>query len=375
MDHSLTHQKPSLLMVSHCVPNAVGTPDRVRAWQLLKLATQTHTVCLICTKDGPVNLAQWRTVDRQVHHFVIGNTRPWHQKRSWWAGRIDKEKSETCIRSNAKTLGQLQGRPYDAILCTHPGLWPEIRTLEARQRICDLYPYRHTPRQLSNAQRIAAEVDLFILDRGGDWHGLADQACPTVVLPNRIDPGFFTHLHASQITRQYARPGLDLVLHGQWHRRHPNRVLTWFGRRVWPSIQQAVPQAQLRHTLPGHLDPLLTLSDASIVVCPETDPERARLSVLQAIAMQRPVIASRPAPEALGVAMQDGKHLLIGDREQDWIRHGIELLQSASARLRLSRNAGLWIKRYTPIEQAGQALIHALSSHVADGHGPINRAA
>lgn len=361
-------------MVSHCVPSAVGTIDRVRAWQLLKLAVHTHTVRLVCTHDGPVNLSQWRTVDRQVQHFIIGNTQR-HPQRRWWARWSGKPRTETHVNNNAKILQQLQSHRCEAIVCTHPSLWSDVRTLEATRRVCDLYPYRHTHQPLPSIQRIAEEVDLFILDRGDNRHGLPDRAYPTVVLPNRIDPVFFSHAHASQITRRYARPGLDLVLHSQWHRGDCDPLMAWFRRRVWPSIEKAVPQARLRHTQPGRSDPLLTLSDASVIVCPEKDPERARLSVLQAMAMQRPVIALGHAPETLGASVHHDQQLMIVEQPQDWIRHGVGLLSSASKRLRLSRNAGSWINRYTPIEQAGQALTHALSGHATDGHSPVNQAA
>lgn len=64
-------RKPTLLMLSHCVPDAVGTPQRTRTWQLLRLVSQSYQVRLAALADGPVSLEQWRAISAYAQSVVF----------------------------------------------------------------------------------------------------------------------------------------------------------------------------------------------------------------------------------------------------------------------------------------------------------------
>ena len=48
-----------LLRLNHCVPESTSDACRVRVWQMLRLASQSHRIYLVCLKDGPINLTHW----------------------------------------------------------------------------------------------------------------------------------------------------------------------------------------------------------------------------------------------------------------------------------------------------------------------------
>ncbi len=373
--------KPTLLLASHCVPDAVGGVDRVRAWQLLKLTCQTHRVYLACVSDGPVNLVQWRSVHHHVQQVVIEAPQAFGFQNWWWPWPTNGNRRSSKHVPLAEPLARWSThRRFDAVLCTHPALWPAVRKIPARLRICDLNFYSGVtdghpqPHLCSETHRIATEADLLTLHQDVDRNRLANHVCPTIVLPVRVDPVYFTQVRASQLTRRYTQPGLCVVVHAQWSDRDPHSRFSWFRRRIWPSVRQAVPDAQLWNTLPGVSEPFATMRDASLIVCPNNQPGIAPMPVLQAMATQRAVIASDNALEHMNPGLQHGKHLLLSGQDKDWTEQCVDLLRSASARLRLSQQARSWIQRYATIEQSGWQLVQALADP-GQTVRPVHRAA
>jgi len=380
MDHRFIQDKPTLLMVSHCVPDALGGTDRARAWQLLRLARQTHRVLLACVLDAPVNLAQWRVLDSQTQQLVIEAGPLINHSTSHLARWFNRPPSPGKTRHT--DLAQTTKRwsadyPIHAVLCTHPGLWTTMRPAMARLRICDLHvpPGRQSKQQDQAARWIAARANVLTLDFAEPHRLFANRPCETFVLPKTIDPAYFTEVRASRLTKRYASPGLAVVFHSDWSRPGSSRLLSWFTRRVWPSIKKAMPDAHLRHTRPGAEDPFTTLLDASVIVSPEPNPALACLPVMQAMAMQRTVIASEDAmamPPLLSLV--HAKHLLLCKHRRQWINHTVEALRSASMRLRLSRNASIFIEHHPTIEDTGGDLIRVLGGREYTSQ-PVHRAA
>lgn len=375
MDHLFTRNKPPLLMVSHCVPDAVGGADRARAWQLLRVARQSHSVYLACLLDGAVNLSQWRPVAGQVRQLVIQPRGSWRQIAAGLAGTWGR-RSGLLTAQGRGLAGAIhhwsENLRFDTVLCTHPAMCAVTRSTEARLRICDLATARD--RDLRQGRTVHTDADLIITgpETGPDQQ--PSGARNTIVLPLRIDPDYFKRVRFSQMTRRFARPGLGVVVHSAWNDWAPKEKLSWFDRRVWPAIKRAVPQAYLGNTRRGPTDPFATLSDASVVVCPDADPARAQLPVLQAMAMQRAVIASSLVLDDPHVRARHGEQLLLGRGERDWIDYCVELLRSASSRLHLAQRARASLERYATLEQTGQPLTQALT-HGQNAHEMIHQAA
>lgn len=135
--------KPSLLMLSHCVPSAEGRgSESARAWQLLATFGRTHDIHLACLADGPVSLAHWRSLHARTKQVVI---EPARRLRNL-LGRLVSLLAPSVAQSIS--LGGLfrkpvnewsQRLPLDVVLCTRLALIEATRTLKQCERIIDLH--------------------------------------------------------------------------------------------------------------------------------------------------------------------------------------------------------------------------------------------
>lgn len=357
-------------MVSHCVPSAIGSMDRTRAWQFLKLFSQSHRVHLACLLDGPVNLAQWRTVNGQSQQFVIDTARLPRVSTRWWNKLLGRRNPELGIARKVWTQLIENGGPtqkFDAILCTHPTLLSNVRSIDAPVRICDLNynmcsatPDTELVRSIHESQEMP-KVDLLVLSQSTDGRTLEAQKNETIVMPLQIDPDFFYPRRKQTADAPSPTRPPNVVVHCQWEQNSAARATSWFANRIWPSIAQVVPNARLVTTRPGAHDPYNTLNGASIIVCPDPNPHRPQLHVLQAMAMRKPVIASDSAGDQLKLTSGPDKPMLLGHREPDWIGTCVSLLRSTKMRIALSSGADQWINQYPTIEQSGRELIKVLA--------------
>ena len=392
MDHRSIHDKPRLLMLSHCIPDAAGGPDRVRVWQLLKLASQTHQVRLACVMDGPVNLNQWRTVNSLAQQIIIER----HQAHRRLIGKLLRPLSKSLANrfTHHTSLMVPAGRwtkeqRFDTVLCTHPSFWRQIQGIARRVEICDLYtptstsnPFagyninnNQTQRRRRRSGDNAGIQTIFTIGQTQDRHYFSGSRGRSILLPPTIDLSFFTtQRYPNPLRRQRPPASLDVVFHCDWKAQASNHILPWFRHRIWPAIKQAVPSSRFRDTRPIIDDPATTLSQAAIVVMPMANPKTAHLPILQAMASQRAVVTSQHTIEHTNLGVCQDEHLLLARNDHDWVNHCVGLLRSAQARQRLSHNARAFVERYPTIEQTGQELIEQLT--LSDQrYGSIGRAA
>ena len=391
MDHRSTHNKPRLLMLSHCIPDAAGGPDRIRAWQLLRLASQTHQVRLACVMDGPVNLNQWRTVNSLAQQIIIER----HQAHRRLVGRLMRPLSKSIANrfTHHTSLMVPAGRwtkeqRFDTVLCTHPSFWRQIQGIAKRLEICDL----HTPTNTSNpftdynfnhdrtrphhkrSDTDAGIQTIFTIGQTQNQHHITGSRGQSILLPLTIDLSFFTQNRPNPLKRRRLQPSSNVVFHCDWQTQASIHILAWFRHRIWPAIKQAVPDSRFCDTRPIVDDPVTTLSQAAIVVMPTTSSQAAHLPILQAMASQRAVIASQHVIEHTRLGVCQDEHLLLAHNDHDWVNHCVGLLRSAQTRQRLSQNARAFVERYPTVEQTGQELIEQLTT--SDQHyRSIGRAA
>ena len=119
MSATLQDVRPSLLMISACVP-APNHPRRHQAWRLLEAASQQHSVHLVCVADGPVNLQDWRRLDESVGSHVLLPQR---------GGRaLQRAIREIAARWQTTTA-------FEVVMCDMPELWPAVSPIDAPLRI------------------------------------------------------------------------------------------------------------------------------------------------------------------------------------------------------------------------------------------------
>ena len=98
---------------------------------------------------------------------------------------------------------------------------------------------------------------------------------------------------------------------------------------------------------------------ATIAVAPLRAGGGSRLKILEAMALGRAVVSTRIGAE--GLAVEDGKHLLLADTEEDFAHAVSRLLEDEAARARLAAAArALVVERYDwETIAAGQRRLYA----------------
>lgn len=179
---------------------------------------------------------------------------------------------------------------------------------------------------------------------------------PTVI-PNGLDlaayapdmtpaPGMGEHALVFSGKMDY-RPNIDAVL--------------WFAHHVLPRVRQHVPQAHLwvvgqqphRRLEPLRADPAITLTGwvespqpfiagAAVYVVPMRMGGGTRLKVLEAMAMERAVVATRLGAE--GFPVTDGQELLLADEPTAFAEAVVSLLRDPQRRVYLGRAARAFVQ-------------------------------
>lgn len=383
-DHE-TDPRPTLLMLSHCVPDAVGTVDRVRAWQLLKLASQSHRVHLACLMDRPVQLAQWRAIHALADRLVIERKAPWRAiaarcVRTWHGPAGDELAVGEALRASVDVW--LDERPYDALVCTHPLMWRCVRDVPADVRICDV----RLPASLAHLRRLreagahqrwwheqqarlfdateqaaAGQFDVLTVGHTAIEHKFITARCETVVLPDALDLAHYPRPRMSEAAAGATGQGLDVLVYADHARGSGRAADRRFARHIWPRVRRAVPSAKLTHCDASASDAVLpALGRACIIVCPESDPALARLPMLQAMAGGGALVADRRAAQDLGA--RHGEHVLGGEHDRDWAELCIHALRDASMRLQLACGGRGFAEQRGRIEQSGAGLRQRLET-------------
>lgn len=179
----------------------------------------------------------------------------------------------------------------------------------------------------------------------------------------RIVPGSRTRTIANGVDVDYFRPdpharppARSVVFIGgmSWY---PNReAMRFFAREIWPRLRGADPswkaaivgvnpppevraaaQAGILEA-PGFVDDVRPWFDgAAIYVCPITTGGGTRLKILDALAMAKPLVATKFAVE--GLDLVEGEHFLGAESPDDFVAALERLASDPALRERLSRSA------------------------------------
>ncbi len=191
------------------------------------------------------------------------------------------------------------------------------------------------------------------------------------VIPNGVDiETFVQHGHVREIARQIIFtgtmdyfPNIDAVL--------------FFARKCWPIIQKQLPgtswqivgknpptEIKSLAELPGitvtgtvpEVHPYLAVS--SVVIAPLQIGSGTRLKILEALAMRKAVVTTSVGCE--GLAVEEGKHVLIADRPEEFAQAVIKLLQDTELRIALGSAGRTLVEEAYSWENCGSRLLQAL---------------
>jgi glycosyltransferase involved in cell wall biosynthesis len=171
------------------------------------------------------------------------------------------------------------------------------------------------------------------------------------VIPHGIDLEYFT---PATVEKQEQ----TLVFHGNLAYSPNVEAAVELAGCILPGIRRAVPKATLR--LVG-ADPVLAVEalgsqgqvtimanlpdlrhavcSAEVYACPVRHGSGIKNKILEAMAMQMPVVAYAPAVQ--GINCIHGKHLLIADSQESFIRSVVQLFQDRAQAEQLGRAARL----------------------------------
>ena len=195
------------------------------------------------------------------------------------------------------------------------------------------------------------------------------------VLSNGVDTDYFVP------NTSYQSDEVSLVFTGTMDYRPNIEGVCWFVREVWPELKRQIPE--LAFYIVGR-DPIRAvkglanypgvnvtgsvpdvrpyLSRARVAVCPLNIARGVQNKVLEAMAMGKAVVASKPALD--GLELEVGRDVLQADSVQQWQQTIVELLSQDTLREGLEKQARQcvegqysWSARMTPLVE----LCHKLS--------------
>jgi len=310
--NSNTSDKPWALLLAHAVPDPLGSDERLRAWQLLKLLSQTHRVALACMEDGPVSLPQWRDLQRHAQrvHIEPGRELRRRVRASLQAVAAPLLGSRASLAHPLAGVEALPCREAHAVLATHPALLSDESAIHrltrvVGPRVVDLC--RAAPLSRPNADAaITPTADAPV----GSWRG------PITVLPPALDRESLrgqTGRSRFDIHGEHDQPDHPtLVLHGEWSRPETRRDHQRLLARVWPGVRQQVPNARLYATAPtADTDRYQQLARADVLCCLPLEPTDAHWPAAQGLALHLPTLVAhhphatpRPGTRATGNTTQ-----------------------------------------------------------------------
>ena len=379
---------PELLFLSHRIPYPPDKGEKIRAWHILKYLAKSHDVHLGCLADDPADLAQLgelRKICASVGCFrlspALQKGRALARLRSGQPLTVDVFHSRGLKRWVTDTLSL---RSINRIFAFSSGIAGYVSGQRGCLRVLDMvdidsekwrayaphhrWPmrtlYRREADTLLAVERelvLDFDVTLFVseaeakrftalapesqdrvgwLDNGVD----VDRFSPAQTFPNPFPQGFTTVVFTG--TMNYW-PNVDAV--------------TWFVDTILPLVRQRYPLVhfyivgaapsravlRLRQT-PGVVvtgrvpDVRPFLAHADVAVAPLRIARGIQNKVLEAMAMARPVVATREAFEGLRVI--PGQDLLVTDGPQAMAECVLEVLENrhpglgSAARLAVEHN-------------------------------------
>jgi glycosyltransferase involved in cell wall biosynthesis len=377
-----------ILWVGHVVPWPPQGGVLQRSFHLLRQAAKRHTIALASLNQRAI-LATPEAVASAITELerLCDEVRvcgiPSDRSRLLWAGvvaasAVAREPYDAIWLRSAelrRALSELRGshrfdlvhldtvglHPYASLFgatpvaLTHHNVESDMMETRARRETHPLkrWFFGLQARKLARLERAAAaaaRVNLVVSDLDGERLRRIAPGCTTRTIANGVDVEYFQ-------PDPGARPApRSLVFVGgmSWY---PNRdAMQFFAREIWPrllatdpgwkaaivgqspppEVIAAVRAGQL--AAPGFVDDVRPYLDAAaIYVCPIRTGGGTRLKILDALAMAKPLVATKFAVEGLGLT--ENEHYLGAETAADFTAQLERLAGDPGLRGTLSRNA------------------------------------
>lgn len=361
----MTSRRRRILFLTHRVPFPPDKGDKIRTFHQLDHLAVDHDVYCACFIDHPddrvhaIALQRWCkgvfTVEWRPHMGMLRAARALAGARPLTEAAYDDPRMHRQIDAWSSAI------EFDAVVAFSACMAPYARRARARRRVLDLCD-SDSAKWLEYASFSRFPVSLLHALEARRLRTL-ELACieefdATAVISERerrtLDPtGTSPRLHviANGVDLPYALPpqasrqGPVVSFIGEMSYR-PNRDgMTWFMRTAWPHVRARVRDAQLMIvgrnppadimrlakmpgvTVTGEVPEVRRyLASSRVVIAPLRIARGMPNKVLEAMAMQRPVVATSTVGSCLDI--EPGRHMLIADEPLGFASQIVRLLES-----------------------------------------------
>jgi sugar transferase (PEP-CTERM/EpsH1 system associated) len=376
----------NILWLSHFIPYPPRGGLLQRSYNLLREAAREHDISLLALRQRALHPTA-ESVDEAVAHLAGLCRRvevvdiPWEGWRGGWhalvlyslasplpydanwlrSARLARLVEEWLAAESIDLIhcdtvglaGYVAGVPGIPKILNHHNVESDMmfkRAAGERHPLKRLYFAREGRKLAAWERRWCGQFDHNITVSQLDAQRLSRGLSPGTVsdIPNGCDLDYFRPL-GRPLRRQH------LVFAGSlgWY---PNvRAMEFFCDELWPALKREVPQATMlmvgrrpvasliercRHlegvSLQGYVDDIRPyIDEAHVYVCPIRDSGGTKLKVLDALAMQKAIVAHPIACE--GIEVTPERDILLAESPQEFVRQVVRLLYDDALRESLGR--------------------------------------
>ena len=211
-------------------------------------------------------------------------------------------------------------------------------------------------------------------DKETSEHHLKGFTGPVALVPNEVDCVLYKPGSAIKKPHQ-------LILKGSLTYQANYDVMAYFLSQIYPLIRAQIPSVELLITgstssvdlenlaldetvvLTGFVADIQSLvAESAVCVVSLRQGGGSRLKILEAMALGTAVVSTSKGAE--GLAVVDGKHLIIADEAHDFANKVVALLRSTASQERLSVNARELVEENYDWRQIGERFVNLLEDKV-----------
>lgn len=392
----------NILFLSRWFPWPPNNGAKLRIYHLLRMLSKSHSITLLAFADqgDETARAQPTPLTAMCSSVEVVAHKPFEPTSRRALGGLFSATPRSAVdmfspEMAAKTTDHLANNSCDLIIASEwdmaaysdlfgdtPALFEELEVGLLYQKYAaaesTLAKVRHGLSWLKHRRyliRLLNRFDACTVVSEGELE-LVRQIAPhfndVTVIPNgiEVDPDF---------APPTKRPD-TLIFTGSFRYQPNYDAMLWFLDRVFPLILQDRPQVELFITgdhaglplpevpnvhLTGFVDDIRTeVASAAISIAPLLSGGGTRLKILEAMALQTPVVATTKGAE--GIAAEHGRDLMIADEPGDFAGAVLRLFDDPARRRELAQNGRrLVAQRYdwAVVEPPFLALINRLGRH------------